>query len=281
MRRVDAWAQIGLLALGLSILSGCPTGAGDGAVVGRIYVLGCDGEFDFGAVDAPAFFDLRADFFVGEPILDDSAGQPRQRLDIRIQRGGNNIEDTDSLFLQLRDLQGVAELVAAGRGVPVGPEEATTAALLLYVTCPSFYGSLQAVAAPGVEACPTLSATETQSLCAGTDFDVSPDPSAPTPPFSVGQSCVVFCQLGAVRPGEAVPQDFAVDFGDVVSGLFFFSVTDPRLVGQAVEVCADGFDNDGDGAVDEADCTRAAGQGHLAGGFHFVVRRGQVAQEFP
>lgn len=281
MRRVDVTPWILLAALGLSALPGCPTGEGDGAVVGQIYVLGCDGEFDFGAVDAPAFFDLRANFFVGEPILDDSAVQPRQRLDLRIQRGGNNIEDTDSLFIQLRDLQAVAELVVAGRGVPVGPDEATTASLLLYVTCPSFYGSLQAAAAPGVEACPTLSATETQSLCAGTDFNVSPDPRAPVAPFSAGQSCVVFCELGAVQPGGAVPEAFAVDFGEVVSGLFYFSVADSRLAGQAVEVCADGFDNDGDGEVDETDCTQAVGQGHLAGGFHFVVRRGQVAQEFP
>jgi len=281
MRRVDLASVVLLVALGLSAMPGCPTGDGDGVVVGRIYVLGCDGEFDYGAVDAPAYYDMGADFFVGEPILDDSSFQPRQRLDLRIQHGGNNIEDTDSLFIQIRDVQAVAERVGAGKGVPVGPGWDTAASLLLYVTCPTFYGSIQASAAPGVEACPTMSATETQSLCADADFKASLDPSEPAAPFSMGQSCVIFCELGSVQPGVDVPHQFKVDFGDVVSGLFFFNLTDPRLDEQGVEICGDGFDNDGDAEVDESDCTRAAGQGHLAGAFHFVVRRGQVAQEFP
>lgn len=262
---------------------GCPTGDGDGEVVGRFYVLGCDGAFNYGARDAPASYDMGADFFVGEPILDETELNPRHRLDLRIQRGGNTMEDTDSLYIQVRDVAAVAERFATGQPIPVGPDVQVSAALLLYVTCPTFFGALEAAPPhePGVATCPTVSATEVQALCESTDFNESVDPDAPFPPFEDHHSCLILCRFGEAEWGQPTPDSFKVDFGDVVAGIFSLRVTDQRLRQQGLEICADGVDNDGDGDTDEGDCELSPGRGMLRGTFNFEVRRGQVAQEFP
>lgn len=269
------------LLLLLPTLTGCPTGEGEGRVVGRFYVLGCDGEYNFGSLGTPAFYDMHANFFVGEPILDETEWGPQHGLDLRLQKGGNNIEDGDSLFLQIGDVAAAAERFVQGQGSPVGPGLEARAALLLYVTCPTFFGGLVAAPTPGVEACPTLDASETEARCASLDFNALLEPEGDFPPFEPGHSCVVFCRLGSARRGEVVPRGFSVEFGDEVQGFFQVNLVDLRLQSEGVEVCSDGVDNDGDGVVDESDCQLSRGQGTLRGTFNFEVRRGQVAQEFP
>ena len=270
-----------MLAAATLGLSACATGDGEGYVVGRFYLLGCDGVTDYGSATDPAFFDLRANFFVGEPIIDDSAVAPRNRLDLRIQHGGNTVEDADSLYLQLDDLPAVAGQFARYEGTPVGVGQTARASLLLYVTCPTYFGRLEATSQPGQAACPNLDASTVETLCAGLELGSAPDPVVPLPPFLEGGSCLIFCSLGPARRGAEVPPDFAVDFGDMVRGIFSFTLVEQRLAESQVEICADGLDNDGDGETDEADCTRSTGFGFLQGAFAFEVRRGQVTQEFP
>lgn len=271
-----------LVLLGLIVpaaLAGCPTGDGEGVVVGSFHIVDCDGRDDYGSVDQPAIYDMRANFFVGEPLLDEQG--LRHRLDLRLQRGGNNVEDVDSLYVQINDVGAVARDFAAWSGTPVHATSVIRAALQLYVTCPGFFGRLEATVHPGQQACPTLDASTLADLCASMDYNASLDPALDFPPFAVGHSCLVFCRFGQAERGAEVPEDFRVDFGDTVQGLFSLTLAEQRLQQSGVEVCADGYDNDADGQIDESECETSNGFGFIRGTFNFEIRRGQVAQEFP
>ena len=272
---------IGLAAL--LLLGGCPTGDGEGEVVGQFYLLSCDDAFDYGSSGTPARYDMEANFFVGEPIVDDRESNPVNRLDIRIQRGGNNIEDVDSLYFQIANVRAVAESFSASAyaGTAVGESENIRASLSLYVTCPTFFGRLAATLPAGVQACPDLDAATRDALCESMDYDAPVDPGEVFPPFGPQSSCLIFCRFGNAQRGQTVPHDFAIDFGDVVQGIFRLNMVEQRLLTSGREICGDGLDNDGDGTADEADCESTAGGGTLLGKFNFEVRRGQVAQEFP
>jgi hypothetical protein len=271
-----------LLAVAL-LAGGCPTGDGEGRVVGTFFLLGCDDAFDYGSPQSPAHYDMEANFFVGEPIFDERESNPVNRLDLRIQRGGNNIEDVDSLYIQIADVRVVAESFSASAyaGSPVGEDQNISASLSLYITCPTYFSRLAATAPTGAAACPDLDAATLDALCESMDFDEPVDPAAAFPPFSPESSCLIFCRFGTAERGGEVSHDFAVDFGDVVQGFFHLNLMDQRLLTTGAEICGDGVDNDGDGDVDETDCDVSTGDGRLMGRFNFEVRRGQVAQEFP
>jgi len=279
MTRVSTLVALLLMLTCLS--AGCPTGEGEGTVVGSFYLLGCDGTFDYGSAGSPVQYNMNADFFVGEPIVDQGGSNPENRLDLRIQRGGNNIEDADSLYIQIADVQEVAAQFSASQGTPVGPSNTIRATLLLYVTCPTFYGRLEATGDASGTGCPSLDASALDTLCAEVDFAGDVDPTTPFPPFAANSSCIVFCRFGSMERGDEVPDDFGVDFGESVQGIFHLNLLEQRLLESGTEICADGRDNDGDGDVDETDCESSTGGGRLMGRFNFVVRRGQVAQEFP
>ncbi len=265
------------------LAGGCPTGDGEGQVVGSFFLLSCDDSFDYGSRSGPASYDMRANFFVGEPIFDERESNPINRLDLRIQRGGNNIEDVDSLYIQIADVRTVAQSFSASAyaGSPVGEDENISASLSLYITCPTYFSRLAATTPATGTACPDLDVATLDALCESMDYDEPLDPSAALPPFESQSSCLIFCRFGTAERGGTVPHDFAIDFGDVVQGFFHLNLMDQRLLSTGEEICEDGADNDGDGEVDEADCEFSTGGGRLMGRFNFEVRRGQVAQEFP
>jgi len=271
-----------LLLLAL-LASGCPTGDGEGEVVGTFFLLSCDDAYDYGSRDTPAHYNMEANFFVGEPVIDERESNPVNRLDLRIQRGGNNIEDVDSLYIQIADVRSVAESFSgtAYEGSPVGERWNVRASLSLYVTCPTYYGRLAATVSPASPACPALDAATLDALCETMDYDEPMDPAAAFPPFGPESSCLIFCRFGEAERGTTVPHDFAISFGDVVQGFFHLNLVEQRLLTQQAEICGDGKDNDGDGDIDETDCEVSTGGGRLMGRFNFEVRRGQVAQEFP
>jgi hypothetical protein len=122
--------RLGLVALVLT-LSGCSVGQGTGAASGKLFVLACSSSGDYcdgsgvcGTALAPADYDLKPDFFAGEPIdqLNQfpiiptgsplSGSQPRMnRITIRLQRSGKQIENTDALFFDVVDSYEVARCV--------------------------------------------------------------------------------------------------------------------------------------------------------------------------
>jgi hypothetical protein len=128
-------AGLGSVLLAL-ILSGCSVGQGTGAASGKLFVLNCSSAGDYcdssgvcGTPSAPADYDLKPDFFAGEPIdqLSQfplsgsplSGSEPRMnRVTIRLQRSGKQIENTDALFFDVVDSYEVARCVR-GREIPV------------------------------------------------------------------------------------------------------------------------------------------------------------------
>jgi hypothetical protein len=117
-------------------LSGCSVGQGTGAATGKLFVLDCSSSGDYcdssgvcGTPAAPADYDLKPDFFVGEPIeqlttLFPSGSQlsgslPRMnRVTIRLQHSGKQIENNDALFFDVVNSYEVARCVR-GREIPI------------------------------------------------------------------------------------------------------------------------------------------------------------------
>jgi hypothetical protein len=123
------------LVLGALTLSGCSVGQGVGEASGSLYVLSCSHAGDYcdsagvcGTPSAPAFYSLNPDFFAGEPINQLtqfpngsplSGSQPRMnRITIRVQHSGKQVENTDALFFDVVNSYEVARCVR-GREIMV------------------------------------------------------------------------------------------------------------------------------------------------------------------
>jgi hypothetical protein len=124
-----AWV---LLAL---TLSGCGVGQGAGAASGQLYVLSCSPSGDYcdkagvcGTASAPVDYDLDPGFFAGEPIdqLTQFANESpvtgslarMNRITIRLQRSGKQLENNDVLYFDVVDSYEVARCVR-GREIAI------------------------------------------------------------------------------------------------------------------------------------------------------------------
>jgi hypothetical protein len=138
-------AQIAVLGIA------CTVGAGDGWVRGSLWIENCrDGNPLGDALDKPNDFDLKADFYAGEPIEDSDKSIPQKRssLIVRIQPTSNNPEVSDGLMLQFTDLDLAVQRFASGRPLEItnsglcsgqsctNSEDPLRASLYLYTTCP-------------------------------------------------------------------------------------------------------------------------------------------------
>ncbi|MBN2725701.1 MAG: hypothetical protein JXR95_16675 [Deltaproteobacteria bacterium] len=259
---------------------GCTTPEGSGVVEGEFFILGCEESDNYGSVTNKAYFDMMANFFVGEPVLDESAVPRNHRFDIRMQRGSNTLADTDVLYIQITRAALAARLFSQGLPLPVGPDENVSATLGLYLTCPSFYDGPDAYYEG--DACPVLTIEEQNELCSGVDYGTLENSfRVPQAPFSKGQSCIILCQFGSAVRGQEIPDDFKIDFGDTVSGIYFFTLGNRRALYTANEICGDGLDNDGDGTVDEDICDEVTAGGFVQGNFEIKVIRAKAIQSFP
>ena len=124
------------LALAALTLLGCSVGQGVGVASGTLFVLDCSSSGDYcdstgvcGTPSAPAEYRLNPGFFAGEPIdqlaqfptngLPLSGSQPRMnRITIRLQRSGKQIESNDALFFDVVNSYEVARCVR-GREIVV------------------------------------------------------------------------------------------------------------------------------------------------------------------
>jgi len=130
-RRAALCSGLAWLALATA---GCGVGDGAGAASGKLFVLDCSSSGDYcdstgycGTPSAPADYDLQPGFFAGEPI--DGAtrevngsqwtgSQPgMNRLIIRLQRSGKQIENTDTLFIDVVNAFEVARCVRGREAV--------------------------------------------------------------------------------------------------------------------------------------------------------------------
>lgn len=185
-----------LSVLGSILLSACSIGRGDGFVRGNLALTQCrQGD----ALEAPDF-DLGAEFFFGDPLIDfdDSVELRRSSLTIRIQDTSNRLETSDGLMLLLPDLRYAARAYADARplsaddcfesgGCPTEDYSRVRAKLSLFNSCPDNRSPIVAAPRDVVRknvvaadnclrsdtvraACPTLSPAqlaELDEICAG------------------------------------------------------------------------------------------------------------------
>ena len=267
--------------LTFAILFGACSGPeGKGIVGGELFIEGCDGADHYGTSSFPAYFDLRVNYVLGEPVQDESDFPDSHRLDIRLQRGTNSMEDADALYIQFARVAATAKRYASYQLIPVALGEPVQATLSLYLTCPTFFDGPEAHP-QGDVACPAVTPEEQDRLCAEVEFGklaVIPTPQAP---FELGHSCILLCRFGSVRRGDPVADHYEINYEDEVSGIYFFTLRNRRIIYNNLEICADSIDNDNDGRIDEEDCARVTTGGFVQGNFQLKAHRAKSVQVIP
>jgi hypothetical protein len=132
-----AWRWPAAFALVMACAA-CDLGSGTGRVAGTLYLRGCTDDSDYGAAGAPAAYDMRPSYFVGDPVnaLESSRPlHPVNKMAIRVQSSGNRVEEADALLVRVAD---VALVVGAlGQPLSIGPATNVRASLALAETCPN------------------------------------------------------------------------------------------------------------------------------------------------
>lgn len=126
--RTISCVRCGRLALLIAMLAGCKSGQGEGEASGTLFVRNCSPKGDYcddtgrcGSATAPAAYDLAPGFFAGEPIESlnrdlngnewSGTDNRMNRVTIRLQRSGGQVENNDTLFVDVRDSFEVARCV--------------------------------------------------------------------------------------------------------------------------------------------------------------------------
>ncbi|MBW2732826.1 MAG: hypothetical protein JRH20_10580 [Deltaproteobacteria bacterium] len=246
-------------------------------------------------------YDLGADFYAGDPLYDstDSDSQRQNRLLLRMQETSNSVMESNSLLLELQDLQRAAQYFVRGDPLPISDDsldptltEIDTLVRLqlqLFTVCPQNRAALTGTARPLVDrsmldpsasscllpdktapippACPTLSdaqRTELDTICADLDYD---DREARTRIEAIlGQgetpACLYLCELGNLKRGGSSEglEDYRLDYNETIAGVFVSHVADARSY--RLGSCA-------------------GAEGTLTGRFRFNLVRSRAAQPFP
>src|SRR4051812_49104309 len=122
---------------GLLACAACDLGSGTGRVSGTLYLRGCEEDHDYGALAAPAVYDMRPSYFVGDPINALQSSRPLHpvnKVAVRVQSDGNRVEEADGLQVRVADDALVAEML--GAPIAVGAFSNVRASLTLSDTCP-------------------------------------------------------------------------------------------------------------------------------------------------
>ncbi|MGM0597591.1 MAG: hypothetical protein ACQES9_11185 [Myxococcota bacterium] len=274
---------LNLLICSSFLLSSCVQPEGEGIVTGQIFIIGCSKVDDYGEKpDVKMPFNLEANFFVGEPILDESIQPNSHRLDVRIQKSSNRIGDADSLYIQFSKVAKTAKLFSQRKPIPVGIDRNVKASLPLFLTCQDYFDGPTVHKTEAVtSSCPTLNNEEIDQICADINYGKIANIYDPTPPFQEGHSCIILCNFGKAVKGEEVADDFAVDYEDTISGIFFFSIHSSRILYDQPEICNDGIDNNENGFIDEDTCTTVNAGGFVQGNFKIKLTRAKAIVTFP
>jgi hypothetical protein len=116
----------------------CGLGDGTGVLTGSLYLRGCTRNADYGAMGAPAAYDMRPVYFVADPVNALASLQPLHpvnKLALRVQPRGNRQEEADLLFVNVGDDAQVAAM--KGQALPIGATSDVRASLTLRETCPN------------------------------------------------------------------------------------------------------------------------------------------------
>jgi hypothetical protein len=245
------------LAIGMA---GCTVGDGVGAASGQLYVKGCNDNGDWGQPGMLRDYDLRPEFYAGEPTEDIKEDGSRNRIVIRLQDSGKSLEANDFLQFDVVNSYQVARCLrgmidestrafchfAPGATWPrlrIGPNMPIQASLALHETCPLA----------------TVVGTARDGDGARIDAIV---PLAP----ELWRSWIELSEFGSARNRD-VPPNFRVEFNERLKAeSFHVELVDDRII--------------------EAERLRLPQPdpellGVLDGTFDFELERGQGAQTFP
>ena len=281
-------ARLALLLVALT-LSGCGVGKGAGAADGKLFVLNCSGSGDYcdragvcGTPSAPADYSLGPGFFAGEPIDDltqySGGTQSRMnRITIRLQRSGKQVESNDVLYFDVVNSYEVARCVR-GREVPIAgqPNQHDYDDRYCFRASPTGPGRVRISVVGGV----LHSTLNPRMTCtrpvAATADDVFPEDSVvQTVDNGAWESWIEFAEFGSAaqndRPDPTsrmpVSPTFRIDLDQrLYASGFSLTLQDQKVVTAQREIRP--LPNPDIG-------------GSLTGWFDFSLKRGQGAQIFP
>ena len=253
---------------------GCTVGSGTGSAIGPLWILGCQDGHDYGTEADPNTFNLEPTFFAGEPIEGISDGIPANRLIIRMERTGNEIQISDTLFFDVID-SGMIARCLRGRTVAGVPDWDTTTGTadpsVMPPWCEQMAGPMGETRIHLLPFGPVRSALTPFATCQSTMH----------PPAVVSITGVAmdgwidFSDFGdAEQPDRAsedrdpVGTDFKVNYGAPLRANFHVVLTDDRYE-QAIH----------DNMIAVPPAPRIGGT--LDGNFDFDLERGRSAQTFP
>lgn len=270
--------------LALSLLcalsaSACTVGSGSGEAAGPIYIANCGGYA--GSRTDPIVFDLNPKFFAAQGVEDVREGEKTNRLAIRIQRRGGNLEASDVLHFNIvnsgevaRCMRGRKFLTSQGKLVPdydanvcdwatpegpprirVGPNDYVRAALTPFSTCRSDNQPLNVVG--------------TAIACLGEKTNVP----CPEQDPAKWPSWIQFQTFGSVDPGigppdqrRAIDGNFKVEFQErILASAFHLTLQDAQLIVPLVTPSP----------------VPPRIEGTMDGWFDFDFDRGRAVQTFP
>jgi hypothetical protein len=256
VRRAVIRGGAAALALALAgTLLGCRIGEGTGEVRGSVFIAECLGvDTDRTDLNAPNY-DLDPSFFAAEPVDDPVRNHPLDQLRIRLQHSGAEVENVDSLIIDVINLEAVAAHL--GEQIPIYAGGALNPPV-------SYETGGQAPVSPvrvALSLLHTCAGGELQKIAVGIVY-------ADTNPTLGYSSWIRFTQLGSrgCTPGGGCDSTdggaYSVDFGEHLAAEFDLALVDLRPQYLSPEY-------------------PGLASGHITGNFSFIMRRGRVAQAFP
>ena len=274
-------------------VSACSVGKGVGAASGTLYEYGCSKDGDYcsspgvcGTEATPVPYDLRPSFFAGEPIDDLRLLHPgsaimNNRLTIRLQRSGKEIEQNDVLTVDITTSYEVARCVRGRVDKDTGLNDWDEANC--FRASDTGPGRMRVQFDSPVRVGLVLKATCTANLVASAVS--APVPlnyaSTPNPVVTDGSwaSWVEFQEFGSAEQSNRVPNErdavlntFRVELGQrIYATTFALTLVDDEVVNAAITNLPRPASRIGG----------TLGGDPTTGRFDFDLQRGQGAQFFP
>jgi len=251
--------------------AGCSIGEGKGSATGPLWILGCLDGKPYGTEANPRMFDLEPTFFAGEPIEDISDGLPANRLIIRMQRTGNEIQISDTLFFDIPNSDLVAHCLR-GRTVGGVPDWDSTASGTLDPNAPPWCEAMGPNGTPRIHLVPfgpVRSALTPLATC----HSEAHQPAVVGITGVAKDGWIDFTQFGSAEQPDLAPEarweikDFQVNFDQPLAATFHILLDDDRVQ----EALYRGIDVPPESRIG----------GTLDGDFEFDLKRGRAAQTFP
>jgi hypothetical protein len=253
--------RLALLALAAV---GCSVGQGTGEVKGPLTILDCGGAGKtFPDPMMPEDYDLHAQFFAAEQLLDVSMGETKtHRLIIRVQNTGRRREADDILRFDIANLYEVARCVR-GDKKPDGSDDFDPR------DCARVGDGIRIRVGPNA----LIRAFLTPNFKCSTKLQLfdhvgTANSALRTPNDGNWDSFIVFSALGSARDAP-ISLDFKLDLDDPIEASDFELTIEDDAVVTAMS----------DPLMPPIPVSHISGKLH--GEFHFAMQRGQGAQTFP